>query len=310
MNMTLRSSRKFFLVCAGLILSLTSVFAQPKPVGDAKWPDKLTFAFLPNEEGDPDRKAALKILQSAVSDYLKIPVTIVICEDYNAVIETMRNNKSQVAYFGPFSYILAHDRSKAEAIVVAAKDGKKENIFYTSVFIANTASGIKSLKDIKGKKMAFVDPASTSGNLVPRAVFCKTFNLKPEEIDTKLFSSVQFSGSHNNSLLAVGNKSVDVAAVTRATYETGVLKGMVKADEVKIIAESDPIPNSPIAVSGALPADLKQKIKQFFLGWYNEEFNKLRNTVGTRYIEIKDADFDSIRQIAKQMNLKPEDMAK
>lgn len=283
--------------------------AQPAETA-AKWPDKLVMGFLPNEESTPDSKASNKIHQQALSEYLGIPVEVIIAEDYNAVIETMKNNKTHLASFGPFSYIIANERSNAEALVVSAKDGKMENAFYSSVIITHPSTGINKLEDIKGKSMAFVDPASTSGNLVPRSMFAKQFNLKPEEIDTKLFSSVQFSGSHNNSLLAVANKSVQVGAVTKATFENGVLKNLIKADDVKVIAESDPIPNSPIAVRGDLPADLKAKIKEFYLQWQDEEYQKLRNNAGYRYLEIKDSDFDSIRSIAQQMNMKPEELLK
>lgn len=276
----------------------------------AKWPEKLVMGFLPNEESTPDHKAANAIHQKALSDFLGVPVEVIICEDYNAVIETMKNNKTHMASFGPFSYIIAHDRSNAEAIVVNCKDGKKENAFYTSVFITNPASGIKKLADLQGRSFAFVDPASTSGNLVPRSMFVKEFNVKPEEIDTKVFKSTQFSGSHNNSLLAVANKSVEAAACTRLTYETGIQKGTVKDTEVVIFEESDPIPSSPIAVRSDLPADLKAKITEFYLQWQDAEYQKLKNTEGYRYMEIADADYDSIRTIAEQMSMTPDDLLK
>ncbi len=276
----------------------------------SNWPDKLVMGFLPGEESTPDAKASNAIHQKALTDYLGIPVEVIICEDYNAVVETMRTGKTHLASFGPFSYILAHDRSNAEAIVVNCKEGKKENAFYSSVFITNPSSGIKTLADLKGKSFAFVDPASTSGNLVPRAMFVKEFNVTPEEIDTKIFKSTQFSGSHNNSLLAVANKSVDAAACTRLTYETGIAKNTVKDTDVVIFAESDPIPNSPIAVRGDLPADLKAKIKEFYLQWQDPEYQKLRNIVGYKFMEINDSDYDAIRTIAAQMNMKPEDLSK
>jgi len=268
------------------------------------------MGFLPGEESTPENKAGNKIHQKALSDYLGIPVEVIICEDYNAVIETMKNNKTHLASFGPFSYIIAHDRSNAEAIVVNCKEGKKENAFYTSLFITNPASGIKQLSDLKGKTFAFVDPASTSGNLVPRSMFVKEFNVTPEELDTKVFKSTQFSGSHNNSLLAAANRSVEAAACTRQTYENGIKNKTVTEQDVVIFAESDPIPSSPIAVRKDLPEDLKAKIKAFYLQWHDEEYQKLRNIVGYRYMEINDSDYDTIRTIAKQMNMKPEDLLK
>lgn len=299
----------FILFGVGLFFGL---FGTGTQLGKAagKWPEKLVFGFLPNEDSTPGYKEANKILQKELSSYLGIPVDVIICDDYTAVIETMRNKKTHLALFGPFSYIIAHDRSKAEALIVSAKEGKKENAFYSSLIITHPSTGIVKLEDIKGKSMAFVDPASTSGNLVPRAMFAKKFRLKPEEIDTKLFSSVMFSGAHQNSLLAAANKSVDVAACTRATYEIAIAKKVISPDDIRIIVESDPIPNSPVAVRSDLPKDLKAKIRDFFLSFNNEEYHKLRNTIGYRYLTINDSNYDSIRAIAKQMKLRPEDLLK
>ena len=228
----------------------------------SKWPEKLVMGFLPNEDSDEGLKGSGKILQNEMSEYLGIPVEIVIAEDYNAVIEAMRNNKAQLASFGPFSYIIAHERSSAEAIVVMAKEGKKENAFYNSYLVTHPSTGIETIEDIKGKSMAFVDPASTSGNLVPRSIMVAKFGITPEEIDTKLFSSVQFAGNHQNSILAAANKSVEVAAVDSSTYDRSIDKDVVKQENIKIIFKSDPIPSSPIAVRSDLPQDLKDKIKE------------------------------------------------
>lgn len=306
--LVLALSVAFFAGCSSSPAATQQTASSTDP--KSAWPEKLVMGFLPNEESTAESREANQIHQKALSDYLGIPVEVIICEDYNAVIETMRTGKTHLASFGPFSYIIAHDRSNAEALVVSAKEGKAENAFYSSLIITHPSTGIEKLEDIKGKSMAFVDPASTSGNLVPRSMFVKTFNIKPEEIDTQLFSSVQFAGSHNNSLLAVANKSVDVGACTKLTYETGLKQGVIKEGDVKVITESDPIPNSPIAARGDLPEDLKAKIKEFYLQWQDAKYQELKNIAGYRYLEIKDSDFDSIRDIAAQMNMKPEDLLK
>ncbi|MBN2508829.1 MAG: phosphate/phosphite/phosphonate ABC transporter substrate-binding protein [Spirochaetales bacterium] len=275
----------------------------------AAGPQKIVMAFLPNEETQEDNKKSNVIMQQKMTEYLGLPVEIVIASDYNGVIEAMRNKKAEIAYFGPFSYIIAHERSMAEAICVMAKGGKMENAFYTSLFITQPDSGIKTLKEAKGRKVAFVDPASTSGNLVPRSMYVRTFGVEPDRIDS-MFESVQFSGSHNNSLLAVANRAVDVGSVSSSTWEKGFATGMVTDKEVVKIAESDKIPSSPIAVRGDLPAELKEKIKTFFLTWDNEEYFAIRGREGYRYIAMDDKDYDPIREIAKSMKLTPEDLLK
>lgn len=272
-------------------------------VKSTKWPTKLVVGFLPNEDSTDDLKAANKIFKQDIQEYLKMPVESVICEDYNALVETMRNGKTDVGVFGPFSYIEAHDRSNAECIVTSAKNGDPKQAYYTSLFVTRADTGIKTLADVKGKSIAFVDPISTSGNLVPHGMLAKQFNMTTAQVDKDLFSSTQFSGSHNNSLMAVVNKTVDIAPMTRSTYETGLKNKVFTEGDLVIVAESDPIPNSPVAVRGDLSETLKAKIKEFYLQ-YNDLTNfKLRNAVGNRYIEIKDSNYDIVRQWAKAMGM-------
>lgn len=303
---------KNFLVLVlitGLLVSTWGCSSQQASV-QGKNPAKLIMAYLPNEDlaGDVNRKQSRDMLMKDMTEFLGIPVEVVILDDYNAVIETMRNEKTHIAQFGPFSYIIAHDRSKAEAVCVAAKD--QASAFYNSLLVTHKDSGIQTIEDIRGKSMSFVDPASTSGNLVPRATMVAKLGVKPEEIDTKLFKSVQFAGNHANSLMAAANKTVDVAAVSTSTYANSIKKGLVKEEDIRIIIKSDPIPSSPIAIYSGLPDDLKAKIKEFFLTYDKPEFFKLRNEEGKRYIAIKDSDYNCIRDIAKAMNLKADELLK
>lgn len=302
------------LTLAFLTIALAACSTSGKPSDSnagketVKVPDKLIFGYLPNEENiDDDGKKGRELLMKNMSEAIGIPVEVVILSDYNAVIEAMKNNKVQIASFGPFSYIIANERSNAEAVCVTAKNEK--DAVYQSYLITRSDSGINSLADVKGKSMTFVDPASTSGNLVPRNMLIKGLNIKPEEVDQQ-FASVQFAGSHLNSLQAVLNKSVEVGAVSSGTFDKGIKEGIFKEGEIKIIEKSDQIPSSPIAVYGNLPQDLKDKIIKFFHTFDNEEYFKLRGSEGKTFVPVKDDMYDSIREIAKLLNLSPDELLK
>jgi len=272
-----------------------------------EWPEELIFAYLPNEESaDDNRKAARDMLMEDMTEYLGIPVEVIICDDYNAVIETMRNGNAQIASFGPFSYIIANERSNAEAVAVTAKD--EAGAFYNSLLITHKDTGIKTMEDIRGKSMSFVDPASTSGNLVPRATIVRVLGVNAEDIDTKVFSSVQYAGNHQNSFMAAANKSVEVAAVQISTYEKAIKEGLVKEEDIHVISKSDPIPSSPIAIHGDLPDDLKEKLTTFFTTYENAEYFTLSGLEGKKFIAIEDSKYDGIRDIAESMNLSPEEL--
>lgn len=155
------------------------------------------------------------------------------------------------------------------------------------------------MEDLKGKDFAFVDPASTSGNLIPRAMFKKA-GIDPD----KDFKSVTYAGGHDAAELAVKHKKVHAAADNDITYGRMLNEKLISATENVIIAESDPIPGSPVAYRSDLPADLKKKIKDAFLQMHKESKEALSGYGKIiRYDEAKDSEYDPIRDVAKILNL-------
>ena len=110
---------------------------------------------------------AYEPVKEYLSKELGIPVEIKVTSDYTAAINAMKYKHIDMAWFGPFSYVIAANVAGAEAIVNGVKESTGSST-YKSIIIANADSGIKTLDDLKGKSFAFVDPASTSGNLIPR----------------------------------------------------------------------------------------------------------------------------------------------
>ncbi|MCL6559561.1 MAG: phosphonate ABC transporter substrate-binding protein [Firmicutes bacterium] len=217
--------------------------------------------------------------------------------DYSGVIEAMRSGKVDFAWFGPFSYILAAEKANAEAFAVEVREGT--GAYYKSIIVAHRDSGIKTLEDIKGKDFAFVDPASTSGNLFPRAQF-KKLGIDPE----KDFKSVVYAGGHDAAELAVKNKKVHAAADDDITYNLMVKQGLISPDEIKIIWESEPIPGSPLAYRKDLPEEIKKKIKDAVINVHKEDPAAMGG-IGKvlRYDETNDANYNVIREVARVLNL-------
>ncbi len=126
---------------------------------------KINAAFIPAEDAGKtlsDNKDLLAYMKQSFG----IDVSGAVGTSYTAVIEAMRSKKVDIAFYGPFSYILAHEEANAQALIQGQdKDGKLA--VYNSYIIVPADSPIASLSDIRGKSFSFVDPASTSGHLVP-----------------------------------------------------------------------------------------------------------------------------------------------
>jgi len=231
-------------------------------------------------------------------------VKVFTATDYAGVIEAMKKKRVDIAWFGPLSYYLAEQEAGAEAFAVGIREGRNSHT-YKSIFIAPCDSGIKSIKDLKGKSVAFVDPASTSGGLVPTYLIKKETGLMPQEY----FGKFTYAGSHDAAELAVKNKTVDAAADNDITYEKMLAKGLITKETNCIIKESDPLPGSPMVYRGDLPADLKAKIREAILNAHKEiKVTGYGNL--SHYVAVTPNDYQTIRDMVKELGLQKKDMLK
>jgi phosphonate transport system substrate-binding protein len=105
--------------------------------------------------------------------------------------------------------------------------------------------------------------------------------------------------------MAVVNGDVDAAAVASDTLRAMILNGEVSEDEYAVIHESAKIPTSPIAIRADLPQDLKDKVKEFYLGYQDDDYFAsiygLKPEDHTRFIEADDADYDYVRELMEKV---------
>ncbi|WP_286997942.1 MULTISPECIES: phosphonate ABC transporter substrate-binding protein [Comamonas] len=255
---------------------------------------ELRVGLIPSEDAQAMMRASQQVMeQLELKTGLKVKPFV--ANDYNGVIEAMRSGKIDVAYFGPFSYVLAAQMANAEAfaIPVSKKSGQSS---YQSIIISKKDSGPTSVAQLQGKTFAFVDPSSASGHLFPKA------GLKGDGIDAdKYLSRVIFSGSHDASIMAVAHGKVDAAAVASPIFQTAVAKGHVKAEDFQVIWTSQPIPESPMAWRKGLDADTKQKVAAALaeikgLPWGDRG-------VLNGFAATNDAAYNVVRDTAKALNL-------
>ncbi|MFC4809875.1 phosphonate ABC transporter substrate-binding protein [Paenibacillus sp. GCM10023250] len=277
--------------------------------GDKKdWPEVIRFGVLPGEEEGKLSRGNQQFVDD-LGKALGIKTELYVGEDYTAVIEAMRTKKIDIASFGPFSYIIAAQRSGA--VPFAVKAASKEAAFYHSLIVVPANSPAKSIADLKGKTFLFADPASTSGHLFPRMMMIKELGITNDQVDS-YFSNVSFSGGHDKSILAIAKGQADGAGVCDSCIKRVVDAGLVKESDYKVIGTSDPIPGSPLAYRGDLPAGLVEKIKDFVFNYdkQNPEFFKDAKGSMTHYFPVTDADYQVVKDTAKALNMSPEELLK
>ena len=283
-----------------MVLSVLGVFAVglspfmsvPSSAAEMK---ELRIALLPNEAPDKELSKHATMTQH-LEKVLGMKVKVQVGIDYTAVIEALRNNHVDVAYLGPFSYVLADiaTNGNVEPLVVGVrlKSGKSA---YNSVIVARTDSGINDPKDF-GKKhtISFSDPASTSGFLVPSYRFAQ-LGIDPQ----KDFKQVIFAGGHVASLMALNAGKVDGAGTNLPTLQKSIDKGVIDGKKIKIIWTSPDIPGSPLTVRKDLSWEIKYKLLKAFMG-IPEGVDSYEGKM-SGYEPAWDSAYDIIRDIKKKM---------
>jgi phosphonate transport system substrate-binding protein len=277
-----------------LLISLTLVACAGDDEGEIK---VLRWGLIPAD----DAEEMIRNYQPVV-DYLEeklgLEIELQVTADYTAAIEAMRNKHIDVAWFGPFSYILAAEEAGAEALVNGVRRDTGMST-YRTVFVTRADSGIETLEDLVGRSFAFVDPASTSGNLIPRKILLEN-DIDPDND----FSIVYYAGTHNGVELAVKNGTVDAGADSDTSYYRMVEEGQIDPEVNVIIYESQPIPGSPIAVRGDLPQELKDSIQQALIEMDEQTFYQVQGWGDIeKYVEVTDSDYDIIRETRDLLNL-------
>ena len=267
----------------------------------------FTIAYAPNES-NTEAADARNGLAEDLGAVLGCEVEEIQASDYSAIIEALRTGSADMAYMGSQALALGVERTDLEPIVMKAEDGDPEKAIYHSVFITNAANtDINSIEDIKGRTMAFVDPDSTSGNLVPTAEIIQAFpgdGLNSDMLHTNgdFFEAVSFSGSHQAGLLAVKG-DVDVVPISDQILASEIANGNAAESDIKIIHESGAIPAEAMVVAEHVDQATRDKLTEFLTSYDNEQyFTDVIKVPGARFIECDMSDYEEIIELNKIIN--------
>ena len=247
--------RRFMMLIAVLAVSVTTVALRPAVSAEQT---SLVLAFVPS--ADASRVLATgstlaRMLEVATGYRVRAEVPT----SYAATIEAMCAGRVDVGFLATFAYVLGNQRCGTEARLVSIRANKP---FYVSQILYRADLNVRNLNDLRGKRFAFVDPASASGYLFPAAL------LKKNGIDPdRFFSQVLFAGGHDKVVLAIYTGSVDAGA-TFGDPDNPVLEareGAVRQypdvrDKVKVLMYTEDIPNDTVSFRRDLPEEVKEKV--------------------------------------------------
>ena len=203
------------------------------------------------------------------------PVAITVPRGFDKLVEFIDEGKVDIFYIN--SYLLFRAKEKGKAIPIAQMMNLKESVFSRSIVFVRSDSGITNISQLKGEKVAFVNPSGSGGYLSPRATFYQA-GIKTKEETQEMFTQ-NLSTSIHKVLLG------DVKAATMCGLNFKLMSEKLDTGELKVIATSENYPEDVIGANPAMNADLRQRITRALIGMYDNEAGR-KALAGMRELKV------------------------
>jgi phosphonate transport system substrate-binding protein len=286
-----------------LVATVASSAVAGRSVANVCPNGSVNFGVEPYDAG-AKFTAAYQSLTTVLAKELNCPVNLIVTDNYTNEIEAMKAGKIDVGEFGPLGYIFAHAIAGAQPVAVFA-DKNRKPVTYTAAIWVPAGSSIQAVAELKGKTVAFADPGSTSGNLLPRYAIIKS-GLDPDK-DVK----IEFAGGHPQSLLALVNGKVDAGEINSQQQATATAAHQFDASKYRMIWQSAPIQNDPITVRGSLSPAFKAAVKKALLKMTPAELKLVDAELGVDsgpMVAAQDSLYNPIRSVINAEHLKITDI--
>jgi phosphonate transport system substrate-binding protein len=298
----------------GLLLARAAMAAEmPKP-GKRDWAKEIPVIRmgLLGGENDADRLARVDGYKKLMESIFEVPIKLMVAADYAGVIQAFAAKQLDIAYMSPAAYASAWVESNGDVVPLVVTQENDGSTSYVAMLYTRADSGIHSLAEMKGHSLAWADPNSASGYLIPRAEF-RAQGIDPEP--GKYFSRTGFAGGHEQTVVAVLNKQYDAgvtwtsgigdeaAGYTRGTLRMMVDKKMIDMKDLRIIWKSRPILNGPLTVRKSTPASFQADMLAFHLALptaHPDIYRSFDMGSGKGWVPVKHEDFQVFIDMLQQ----------
>ena len=238
-------------------------------------------------------------LADYLSKKMELPIELKVLTRYGNIVDNFVTANMDAAFFGSFTYTLAHSKLGVEAIA-RPENIHGESTYYGLIFVRRD-SGILSSADMRGKRFVFVDKATTAGYLLPLAYFRK-HGIK----DYRTFlKEAYFSGTHEDAIYDVLNKKADIGAAKNTMFYGLAAKDSRIIEKLMILERSPDVPENGLAVRKDLDDAIKHKLKVTLLNIHTdpEGINVLKKFGAKRFIETSNGDYINVYKYAQEIGL-------
>ncbi len=297
---SVRSRTTRWLALAAAAAAAWMLLPQSAAAQACENPKVLRFSMIPTQESVRELTLYKPVIDLLAKNTGK-KIEFYMPTSYSSVVEALLGKWVDIAVLGPESYVIAKNQGAAIDVFATyskKKDGLQEaGPGYKSLLITKKGSKFSSIDSTKGSVMLLVDPASTSGGLIPESQFGAKVIKMPLK---QYFSRTAFSGGHDLSTIAVFDGKADAGFVASHRFMNAISasKGKMKTDDFNILWSSTLLPQDPFVYRSTLCPEIKTQIQQTFLTLDQNPDGKkyLDNVDADKFVEMKDSNYDVIRE--------------
>lgn len=269
---------------------------QERPLGDV-----LRLTVVPYEAAEQLHDDYMPMAQYLAREMGCKEGTFTAVVDYAGVLAALETGSVDVAYLSPFPYAIATSQMKRKPHPLAMP-WVKGALTYRGIIFVRKDSDIHSIEDLRGRTFAFGDVTSTTGYLLPRAMLEKA----------GIFATLKWrnAGNANMVVKAVENRAADAGAAYDNVFEVAYREEPEKAKLMRVIAQTEAIPNGIYVCRADLPAEQVKKLQKAFLKMNTDPVGKeaMLRAPNDRIVPPDDSLFDPVRETARVLKLELRDL--
>lgn len=281
-----------FMIVNKLLLPVMMLLITSLLVSCHSTKETLTIGMIPLRE-EAVMKEEYEPFRRYLEQQLNMPIKYKVTDSYVSLIEEMENGTIDIGYYGAFSFVVGE--SNLDLIPLVTPQRERTGPYYQSIIISKKDSTIHSINDLKDKSFAFVEEGSTSGFVLPYALF-KSRNIHYETY----FKEYTYSGTHEKVVMDIVNGKIDAGAISSAQFDYLVGEGKINVEDFNILWKSEDIPSSLFVARNDLNDEIVQKFIEATLKMHEESPEAIHaiNEKIEKYIIANDSYYNSIRNIS------------
>ena len=287
------------IACALCLLFLPGCSQKEPPSAPKTAPrPKLVIGLIP-EQNIFKQLERYEPLAGYVQRKTGMRIELKILPRYGNIIDNFQSSGLDGAFFGSFTYSLAHAKLGVE--VIARPVGLDNTSTYYGLIFVRKDSGIRNARDMKGKRFAFVDKATTAGYLLP----LEYFHVHGIPDHRKYLKETYFAGTHDDVIYDVLNRKADIGAAKSTVYQR-----LAKADprvpgELVVLERSPDVPENGLAFRKDIDPHVRKRVKDALLNMDRDPDGKvvLEQFGAKRFIETTNADYAVVLKYVEDIHL-------